>query len=338
MRLLKLQSALVITGVMNIYAVAFEVLASDDSEESFLLGIVDPTSSDLEFGFDSHLNKGQQLSCMKFDNILVPRGASIAQAKLSFVAKTSDSDAISLECYGEKSPSPTGFSETNLDISLRTFTQTKVPWLPEPWIIDLNFDTPDLSNVVEEIVAQDGWISGNSLVLCCSNQDMTTSSTNRRRSHSIDRGDGSTAARLTVDINDGITPSSSPTQKPTSAPTPVVVSTQAPVPSPSSSPVPNPTPVPVSSPEGSPDNNNDSEEPSSASAEESEATIFGLPQEIVIAGGAGSIFLLGTLFFICSGPTNRGPPPPYPMGPGPMHQPGPYYHNGPRPGANAYYY
>ena len=49
--------------IQNIAGLGF--LAVDDSEESVSLGLNDPLSSDLEFGFDDDQGKGQQHNAAK---------------------------------------------------------------------------------------------------------------------------------------------------------------------------------------------------------------------------------------------------------------------------------
>ena len=74
-----------------------------------------------------------------------------------------------LAVRGEKSANPGTFIGTVNNITGRTPTTASVAWVPVGWstigAAGLDQRTPDLTTVIQEIVDQGLWASGNSLVI-----------------------------------------------------------------------------------------------------------------------------------------------------------------------------
>ena len=138
--------------------------SSDDAEESSSGG-VSLGSSDLELTFD---NSNQTVG-MRFNNLIIPSGAIITKAYVQFQVDEASSVATDLTIKGELNPNTPTFINSNGDISSRTPTGASVPWSPVPWLAvgeaGPDQQTPDISAIVQEIVDQGLWASGNSLVI-----------------------------------------------------------------------------------------------------------------------------------------------------------------------------
>ena len=71
--------------------------------------------------------------------------------------------------HAELSSNAKSFKEELKNISSRELTKTSVKWSPEPWNPNQDRDqkprTPDLSQLIQEVVNQDDWQEGNALVL-----------------------------------------------------------------------------------------------------------------------------------------------------------------------------
>lgn len=140
------------------------VLASDDAEEN-PTGVVSLGSSDLELTHDTT----DQTVGVRFTGLQIPVGATITAAWIQFETDELKSGATSLLVQGQAADNPTTFTSGAFNISARFRTTASVAWSPVPWSIlqerGSNQRTPDLSAVLQEIVARPGWSIGNALAL-----------------------------------------------------------------------------------------------------------------------------------------------------------------------------
>ena len=74
-----------------------------------------------------------------------------------------------LTIHAELSGNAKSFTDDKHNISSRKKTKAVVKWKPEPWKVrwerSKKHQSPDLSSLVQEVVAQDNWHKGSSLVL-----------------------------------------------------------------------------------------------------------------------------------------------------------------------------
>lgn len=147
------------------YTVEFTILdGADDAEEAIPSGAMNLTSSDLEMTMEGT----EQIIGLRFNNINIPQGATINSAYIQFTTDETDDVATSLVINGELTENSTNFTNTLFDISNRTTTSAAVNWDNIPaWdqVGEAGPDqaTPDLTTIVEEILNQGGWASGNAM-------------------------------------------------------------------------------------------------------------------------------------------------------------------------------
>ena len=157
--------------------------SSDDAEEQGS-GTVLLTSKDLDLVYDT---EGEQTVGVRFNEMLVPYGATILSAYVQFQADEKNSEAASLTVEGQDVDHASTFTHSLWNISSRTRTTASVPWSPPPWQAigeaGPNQRTPELSSVIQEIVDRPGWSGGNSLVII-----ITGTGTGRRVADSYDGG------------------------------------------------------------------------------------------------------------------------------------------------------
>ena len=143
------------------------VTGSDDAEEQ-TSGSVGLTSSDLELVRES---SAQQIG-IRFQGVDIPFGATIVNAWVQFQADETDTEATSLIIEAEASANPVTFSTSNGNISSRPRLPVSVPWSPVAWNTvneqGPGQQTPNLAPLIQEVVKQQNWSSGNSLVLIIS--------------------------------------------------------------------------------------------------------------------------------------------------------------------------
>ena len=142
-------------------------------------GSMDFGSSDLEFMSDG----GIQTIGLRFVNVRVPAGATITNAYVELTQDDMEADApVYIIIQGELTPNAPAFASTAGNISTRPATTAVAKWSPEHWPAGGSKHlTSDISAVIEEIVGQPGWASGNALVLIF-NQDPDNPSTSHRTS------------------------------------------------------------------------------------------------------------------------------------------------------------
>ncbi len=130
---------------------------ADDAEEK-ATGSVSLTSSDLEMVMDGTA----QTVAMRFGNLTIPAGATITSASLQFKADESQNEATTLTICGVAADSATLFTTTSRGLSSRPKTAATVRWTPAPWVagaLGPDQKSPDLTDVIQEIVDRPGWKS-----------------------------------------------------------------------------------------------------------------------------------------------------------------------------------
>ena len=133
---------------------------------------------------------------VRFLGLGADQGACISSAYVQFRAQNSDSGNTDLTIFGEDADSAARFGAGANNISNRTPTTASVTWNDvEPWTSGDDFQTLDITNIVQEIVDRSGWSSGNDIVILVRSDDLG----GRRRATAHD-ATPSTAPLLHVEI------------------------------------------------------------------------------------------------------------------------------------------
>jgi hypothetical protein len=153
----------------EVTTVEVRVAASSDDAEERASGSMSLTSPDLELVYDDYIDAGNQKVGIRFTGVDIPEGATIVNAYVQFQVDETSSVATSLTIVGEDIDDAETFTSTSRDISSRVKTTANVPWSPVAWntVGQAGPDqrTPDVSQIIEEIVGRPGWSSGNSLAV-----------------------------------------------------------------------------------------------------------------------------------------------------------------------------
>ena len=188
---------------------------SDDAEEYLSnggmfdpnpVGLVDIGSSDLELGTDYRSTEGQgpydQLVGLRFENITIPAGSIINSASIQFQTDQVDgalsTSPASFDIFGELSVNPPTYQAVDFNISSRTTTTNSAQWLNvSSWDASIGSagpdqETSDLSLIVQELIDQAGWSSGNAMAF-------QISAVAGAPSRGAEGGTGADSARLRVD-------------------------------------------------------------------------------------------------------------------------------------------
>ena len=113
---------------------------------------------------------------LRFLNLDVPPGVTITSAKVTFRANASSgSSASGMTLWGQLAANPSTFTTSSNNVTSRDRTTASIEWSIDPWTNAENYDTPNLSAVIQEIVNQPSWVAGNAMVII----GQTTVSQNR---------------------------------------------------------------------------------------------------------------------------------------------------------------
>ncbi|MHC4993623.1 MAG: amidohydrolase family protein [Planctomycetota bacterium] len=140
---------------------------ADDVEEQ-ADGVMYPDSSDLELVRDG--GRGNQVIGLRFTDVTIPRGARITKAHVQFALYDDADEPTRLVIRAERTPDAAAFTAAERNVSSRTRTEASVTWEPPAWEDDWAVQgeaqrTPDLSDLIQEVVSREGWRAGNALVV-----------------------------------------------------------------------------------------------------------------------------------------------------------------------------
>ena len=163
--------------------VEIPIAAENDDVEEQANGNMSFDSSDLELVYDNDVTNpdDQQVVGMRFLDVPIPKGMAIISATVRFDADDVDDAEHVGDAYviieGELSPNTAPFEDMTNNVSERARTAAHVSWGPAHWSEKhAKYHTPEIGGIIQEIVDQDDWASGNALVIIIS-QDPATAST-----------------------------------------------------------------------------------------------------------------------------------------------------------------
>lgn len=136
--------------------------SGNDAEERISNGDTSITGNVLNMGVSGN---NPQVVGMRFEKISIPQGSTITSAKIEFTATRDRAGDAQFTISGERVNNSSAYTATNASISSRTETAASVPWQPEDWKQGLNYQTDDISDILQEIVNLPGWCGGNSVAL-----------------------------------------------------------------------------------------------------------------------------------------------------------------------------
>ncbi len=151
------------------------VSASSDDAEQRISQNISLTSSDLELVFDAG---GNQVVGLRFASVDVPVGATIIDAYVQFVVDEITTGPTSLTIVGQAADSPSTFVNVPFNISGRSTTAASVAWSPPAWnqvgVAGPDQRTPQMKNVVQEIVGRPGWAEDNAMAFIITGSGLRT--------------------------------------------------------------------------------------------------------------------------------------------------------------------
>ena len=125
---------------------------------------------------------------MVFRNVQIPEGSTVYNAYVQFQvddinAGVTDVDLPGIYIYGAKEATVDSIYDELFSISSHPATTAQVDWSPAASVNvgdrTEREQTPDISAIIEEIVAQDGWVPGNNIMIVISGPAEQTEDINR---------------------------------------------------------------------------------------------------------------------------------------------------------------
>jgi hypothetical protein len=143
---------------------------TDDWEQLDGGGMRSSSSSDIEMPYEDTGRGDKQISGLRFVDVKVPNGANITSAYLEFVCDETKggTERVSLLFEGELAPDAAAYTGST-NFATKTKTSATVTWDVEDWTSTGQISqSEDISAIVQEIVTQAGWASGNALTIMVS--------------------------------------------------------------------------------------------------------------------------------------------------------------------------
>jgi len=173
------------------YSLEIPISAGENDVEERADGSMYINSTDLELTNDGN----QQTIGLHFTDIDLPQGATILSAAIQFTTDETTTQTTNLQISAELNENASAFSTTNFNVSNRIQTQNQIEWAVPSWTsintTGTEQQTPDLSAVIQEIVNQSNWVSGNAL-------NMIIEGTGKRVAHAFE-GNANLVARLEIE-------------------------------------------------------------------------------------------------------------------------------------------
>lgn len=103
---------------------------------------------------------------LRFPDLQIPQGATITDARLDVSSASDSLSTTNLVIHAEDTENSAPFAGDTNNISQRNRSYTSVNWnaIPE-WDDDGNYETPDLSSLLQLVVNKPGWCGGNAMGL-----------------------------------------------------------------------------------------------------------------------------------------------------------------------------
>ncbi|MCG8696464.1 MAG: T9SS type A sorting domain-containing protein, partial [Bacteroidales bacterium] len=161
-----ISSPIWIEGGLQLQTLKVRVKKGSDDAEEGPRGKMYINSSDLELVYDI-TNGGKQKVGIRFEHNKIPQGALITNAYIQFTADEISINSSKMTIKGHKSTNSKTFEKVKYNVSSRIKTNASVTWKPGNWYrVGKTSEyqrTPNMKNIVQEIVNQSNFKSSSAL-------------------------------------------------------------------------------------------------------------------------------------------------------------------------------
>jgi hypothetical protein len=178
--------------------------STDDCMEILSSGWFDITANEFYAG---HYNATDYKwgSGARFQNVTIPHGATIDSAYFILTCKTSRSGTVcNTEISADDTDNAATFStKANFESRYAARTTAQINWDGlGAWTAETEYTSPDIKNVIQEVIDRAGWSSGNALVLFWEDFDNESTGSGLREAYAYDGG-SSKAPKLQIIYSTG---------------------------------------------------------------------------------------------------------------------------------------
>ncbi len=176
----------------------YQVASSDgDAEQTNSTGAVSLGSNIINM-------RSSQTNGYRFSGLSIPQGATVLEANLIFTADDVDTGAVSLTYKAEANDNAAAFSAAANDITNRPTTTAAVTETPPAWdSADTEYQSADITSLINEVSSRANWQPGNSLVII-----QTATGAGQRDAKSFNQSAAQAAKlRLKIEFTGAVLPS-----------------------------------------------------------------------------------------------------------------------------------
>lgn len=208
MKYILFTSVFLLLSVLNAATLDVRISAStDDAIEELNTGNIYDGENQLDLVVYNGSYVATQKVGLRFSNVQIPSGVTINNAYLEFRATRDEVGQTDLAIVGENSSNPTTYTTANADITSRSETSASVDWLNVPvWAQGLDYQTVDITSIVQELVNLGGWQSGNAMAFMIKPFDANCSTAECLRQAVSFDGSSATAPLLHIVFGNPPTP------------------------------------------------------------------------------------------------------------------------------------
>jgi len=153
-----------------------QIASGSDDVEELSTGVINATSGDLDMMDDN----GELYNTMglRYTNVNIPQGAVITSAYIRFTADESNSQSASLSIDAALTANASPIPSVNNSLSNTPRTNAFASWNNIPaWTASNTYNSTDISAVIQELVNQSAWQSGNAALLLIEGSGTRTAET-----------------------------------------------------------------------------------------------------------------------------------------------------------------
>ena len=110
-------------------------------------------------------NPSASFTGLRFNNVRIPVGATVTSARLEFYTGQQQWIPVNIEVAGDATANSTPFSSANRPSQRPLTNMRRVYTINESWSPNVPYSITELQGIIQVIINQPGWQSGNSLSL-----------------------------------------------------------------------------------------------------------------------------------------------------------------------------
>ncbi len=154
----------------------------DDGFISTPLSSFDNNDDGFSFGNAGGFS-GSVSAFVRFTDVTVPSRVVVTYAYVRFTDFQQELNVtVDVDVNGELATNPVA-AFSNADFVARNRTVASINWQPGPWEIGEEHDTPDIKTLIQEIIDQPGWTSGNSIQIFIEDNSSDTDAVRQPRAY-----------------------------------------------------------------------------------------------------------------------------------------------------------